>query len=123
MKLNVKKFIFGITCFIALVAICLWRMPLSVQTNINSLVEINNTDWPVDELTNKFSNVVNIVIKSKNLNTVQNTANDIQDILATDEFKDISVITTDLSVFDTINQFNIHKNSFLSKEYRSLLKH
>lgn len=123
MKLNVKKFIFGITCFIALVAICLWRMPLSVQTNINSLVEINNTDWPVDELTNKFSNVVNIVIKSKNLNTVQNTANDIQDILATEEFKDISVITTDLSVFDTINQFNIHKNSFLSTEYRSLLKH
>ena len=92
MKLNVKKIIFGIVCLGALLVLFLCRMPLSLQTNLNSLIEITNADWPVNELTNKFSDVVNIVIKSENLNSAKNTANEIKAILATDEFKDISVI-------------------------------
>ena len=122
MKLNVKKFLFGIVCFIGLMLVCVFRMPLSVQTNLNSLVEINNADWPVDKLTNKFSNVVNIIVESTNLNNAKNAANNIKNILGTDEFKNISVITTDFSVADTINQFNTHRNSFLSTEYRNIIK-
>lgn len=122
MKLNVKKIIFGIVCLGALLVLFLCRMPLSLQTNLSSLIEITNADWPTSELTNKFSDVVNIVIKSENLNSAKNTANEINDILTTGEFKDISVITTDLSVSDTINQLNVHRNSFLSYEYRNVLK-
>ena len=122
MKLNVKKVIFGIICLCAFLALCLWRMPLSVQTNLNSLLEINNTDWPVNELTNKFSDVVNIIIKSENLDTAKQTANAITNVLNTDKFDDLSVITTDLSISDTINQLNIHKNSFLSSKHREMLK-
>ena len=123
MKLNVKKFIFGIVCLGALLILCVWRTPLSLQTNLNSLIETTDTDWPVAELTNKFSDVVNIVIQSENFNIAKRTANEIKDILTTDEFKNISVITTDLSISDTINQLNIHRNSFLSSKYREILQH
>ncbi|MBR5354704.1 MAG: hypothetical protein IK122_01080 [Alphaproteobacteria bacterium] len=122
MKLNVEKIIFGIVCFCALAVLCVWRTPLSLQTNLNSLVEINNSDWPINELTNKFSDVVNIVIESEKLNAAKQTANEIKNILTSDEFGDISVITTDFSLSDTINQLNIHKNSFLSSEHRDILR-
>ncbi|MBQ1927686.1 MAG: hypothetical protein II179_01310, partial [Alphaproteobacteria bacterium] len=121
MKLNVKKIIFGIVCLCAFLVVCLWRMPLSIQTNLNSLIEINYADWPIGNLTNKFSNVVNIVIKSENLNAAKHTANEITRILDADEFDNLSVITTDFSVSDTINQLRIHKNSFLSSNYREIL--
>ena len=122
MKLNVKKIIFGIACLCALLAVCLWRTPLSIQTNLNSLIEINNADWPVDELTDKFSNVVNVVIKSENLKTATQIAKEVTRILDADEFNNLSVITTDFSVSDTINQLRIHKNSFLSSNYRKILQ-
>ena len=122
MKLNVKKFIFGIVCVCAFLAVCIWRTPLSIQTNLNSLIEINHAGWPVAELTNKFSDVVNIVIESENLHTAKQTANEITRILDTDEFNNLSVITTDFSVSDAIAQLRVHKNSFLSSNYRELLK-
>lgn len=122
MKLNVKKIIFGIVCLCAFLVVCLWRIPLSIQTNLNSLIEINYADWPIGNLTNKFSNVVNIVIKSENLNTAKQTAKEITRVLGADEFDNLSVITTDFSVSDTINQLRIHKNSFLSSNYREILQ-
>ena len=73
MKLNVKKFIFVCVYLIAALVLCLWRAPLSVHTNLNSLTEINNSDWPINELTNKFSNVVNIVVKSENFDMAKIT--------------------------------------------------
>ena len=122
MKLNVKKCIFICVYLIAALVLCLWRAPLSMQTNLNSLTEINNPDWPINELTNKFSNVVNIVIQSESLVSAQQTANAITDILSTDEFKGLSIINTNVSVTDTINKLSEHKNSFLSTEYREILK-
>ena len=122
MKLNVKKFIFICVYLIVATVLCLWHMPLSMQTNLNSLTETNNPDWPINELTNKFSNVVNIVIQSENQNTACQIATEITDTLSTDEFSGLSVINTNVSVVDTINILSEHKNSFLSAEYREALK-
>ena len=122
MKLNVKKIFFVSIFLCSLCILCLWRTPLSLQTNLSSLIETNNTDWPVDELTNKFSDVVNIVVKSENLNDAKRTAANITGALSTEQFNDLSVITTDLSVSDALNQINIHRNSFLSSDYRDILK-
>ncbi|MBO7066911.1 MAG: MMPL family transporter [Alphaproteobacteria bacterium] len=122
MKLSVKKLAFVCLFLIAGLALCLGRAPLSVQTNLNSLTEINNTDWPINELTNKFSNVVNIVIKSDNLWSAENTAHAITDVLSTDEFSGLSVINTDVSVSDTLEKLGEHKNSYLGHEYRTLLQ-
>lgn len=120
MKSSVKKILFG-AVFLCAAALCMWRAPLSVQTNLNSLIATNNTDWPVDELTNKFSNVVNILVKSENLDTAKTTANAITNTLATDEFSNFSTITTDVSIADTVRQLNEHRNSFLSTKYRNIL--
>ena len=122
MKLNVKKFIFGIACLFTFLAVCIWRTPLSIQTNLNSLIEINHADWPIAKLTNKFSDVVNIVIESENLHTAKQTANEITRILGANEFDNLSMITTDFSVSDAIDQLRVHRNSFLSLKYRELLK-
>lgn len=122
MKLNVKKFIFVCVYLIAALVLCLWRAPLSVHTNLNSLTEINNSDWPINELTNKFSNVVNIVVKSENFDGAKGTANNIKDILSSDEFNMFSVINTDVSVSDTIEKLKTHKNSFLGSKYRKILQ-
>lgn len=122
MKLSVKKLAFVCLFLIASLALCMWRAPVSVQTNLNSLTEINNTDWPINELTNKFSNVVNIVIKSDNLWSAENTARAITDVLSTDEFSGLSVINTDVSVSDTLEKLGEHRNSYLSHEYRTLLQ-
>ena len=122
MKLNVKKLLFGCVYLIAILALCIWRLPLSMQTNLNSLTEIRNTDWPINELTTKFSNVANIIIKSENWDTAKQTAVAITDILSTDEFNDLSVINTNVSVSDTINKLGKHRNSFLSSEYHNLLQ-
>ncbi|MBO7066307.1 MAG: MMPL family transporter, partial [Alphaproteobacteria bacterium] len=122
MKLSVKKLAFVCLFLIAGLALCMWRAPVSVQTNLNSLTEINNTDWPINELTNKFSNVVNIVIKSDNLWSAENTARAITDVLSTDEFSGLSVINTDVSVSDTLEKLGEHRNSYLSHEYRTLLQ-
>jgi len=122
MKLNVKKFIFICVYLVAALVLCLWRAPLSMQTSLNSLTEINNPDWPINELTNKFSNVTNIVIQSEDLNSVKQTATAITDTLSTDDFRDLSIINTNVSVTDTINKLSEHQNSFLSAEYRKILQ-
>lgn len=122
MKLNVKKIVFACIYLVAILALCLWRMPLSMQTNLNSLAEIHNTDWPINELTNKFSNVVNIAVQSENLGAAEQTAGEIIDILSTDEFSDLSVINTNISVSDTINKLKEHKNSFLGVDHRDMLQ-
>lgn len=122
MKLNVKKIVFACIYLFAILALCLWRMPLSMQTNLNSLAEIQNTDWPINELTTKFSNVVNIAVKSENFGTAKHVAGEITDVLSTDEFKDFSIINTNVSISDTINKLKEHRNSFLSAEYRNILQ-
>ena len=62
MKLNVKKIIFGIVYLGALLVLFLCRAPLSLQTNLNSLIEINNADWPVNKLTIKFLLNLQIIV-------------------------------------------------------------
>lgn len=120
MKLNVKKVVFACIYLIAILALCLWRMPLSMQTDLNSLTQIHNTDWPINELTTKFSNVINVIVKSENLGVAKHTAGLITNTLSTN--KAISVINTNISVSDAINKLSEHKNSFLSTEYRNLLQ-
>ncbi|MCR4918107.1 MAG: hypothetical protein K5912_04160 [Alphaproteobacteria bacterium] len=122
MKLNVKKILFGFVCLCAVLVLCLWRMPLTVKTNLNSLIDINNSDWPISELTNKFSNVANIVIEAQDFDSVKQTASAITGALSKDEFNDLSIINTDVSVSNAIKELNAHRNSFLSLEYRDILK-
>lgn len=121
MKLNVKKILFGIIYLCAIFVLCFWRTPLSIQTNLQSLIELQNTDWPINDLTNKFSNVVNIIIESKDFNSAKSVAYEIKDILSTDEFNNLSMITTDVSVADTINLLKQHRNSFIGSQYREML--
>jgi len=122
MKLNVKKIIFICAFLFSALILCIWRMPISMQTNLNSLIEINNSDWPINELTNKYSNVINIIVKSSDFNNTKNTATAITDTLSTDELKNISIITKNTSLSDTIDKLKQHKNSFLGTEYRKLLQ-
>ena len=122
MKSSVKKILFIFVYLIAILVLFLWRMPLVVQTNLNSLTEIHNTNWPINELTTKFSNVVNIVVKSENLGLAEQTAGSVLDALSTDEFANLSVINTNVSISDAIAMLAEHKNSFLSSAYRSLLQ-
>ncbi len=123
MKLNVKKIIFGVVFLCAVLGVCVWRMPLSIQTNLNSLIETNDEAWPIQKLTNKFSDVVNIVIESGNMNAARRAATDITKTLSGDEFRDASVINTNFSAHDVIDLFKSHKNSYLSVQYRNILQH
>ncbi len=122
MKLNVKKILFCGIFVCAALCLCILRGTLSVQTNLNSLVSVNNSDWPINDLTNKFSNVVNIVIKSDNFNDAVAVARDTTDILASDNVPNIKQINTDISLSQTIQKFAEHKNSYVGLEYRKLLE-
>ena len=122
MKLNVKKILFVGLYLFALLSVLIWRTPLSMQTNLDSLAKISNTDWPTDKLTNKFSNVVNIVIKSNNLNDAENVANSIKADLYSQKFKNLVIINTDFSLSNATEKLQTHKNSFLGTEYRNLLR-
>ena len=123
MKLNVKRILFACICVCAIFVLCWWRMPLYVQTNINSLVNIDTgLNWPVNELTTKFSNVVNIVIKSEDLDNAKTVAGNITNVLSTPEFHNISIINSDISLSDIVTELGAHKNSFLGYDYRKLLQ-
>ncbi len=67
MKLRVKRAIFvGVICVAAMIC-AMVRWPMHFQTDLTSLLNIGaDENWPIQNITDKFSSVVNIVVKSAN---------------------------------------------------------
>ena len=122
MKLSVKKILFWFVFLCAGVCLLMWRMPMTIQTNLNSLINFENQDWPVNELTGKFSDVVNIVIESENITIAKDNASEIMDMLASGDFNNLSVINTNFSLSSITDNLSKHRNSFLGHNFRNLLK-
>ena len=70
----------------------MFRMPLQTQTDLMSLISINETDqWPTNKISDKISSVVNIVTVSNDEKTALQSANEIVSLLNTEKFNALTV--------------------------------
>lgn len=123
MKLYVKRIIFiAILCLGALV-VTLFRWPLHFQTDLNSLVNLGtDAEWPVKEITNKFSSVINIVVQSNDKFSGELVTYKIRDIINSDKFNRLEIMSTDLSMHSVISELGKYRNGLLSINDRQLLQ-
>ena len=122
MKSIVKKFLFGLVIVIGIISILAFRMPLHTQTDLMSLVETSENDqWSTNKISDKFSSVINIVVESDNEKTAFGKANQIINLLNTDNFSALNVQSNNFSLKNATKDLIPYKNGLLSEKHRELL--
>ena len=122
MKSIVKKFLFGLVIVIGIISMLAFRMPLHTQTDLMSLVETSENDqWPTNKISDKFSSVINIVVESDNEKTAFGKANQIINLLNTDNFSALNVQSNNFSLKNATKDLIPYKNGLLSEKHRELL--
>ena len=77
----------------------IFRAPLQTQTDLMSLIAINETNqWPTNKISDKFSSVVNIVTVSSDEKTALQSANEIVSLLNTEKFNALTVQSNNFSL-------------------------
>lgn len=122
MKSFVKKILFCAIIFIGIIAVLLFKTPLRTETNLMSLVNINSSNhWPVNQISEKFSSIMNIVIESTDEKTAKKTANTIIRDLNTDSFDCLHVQSNNFSLKSLTGDFVAHNGYLLSDYHKKLL--
>ena len=123
MKLRVKRIIFMALICLGTAGVALFRWPMRFQTDLNSLVNFNTvTEWPIQDITNKFSSIINIVVQSKDRFSGENVAYKIRNIVNSDEFSEMEIMTQNLSANSIISALGKYRNFMLSVTDRQLLQ-
>lgn len=122
MKSRVKRIIF-IVALGVLGAIALVRSPMRFQTNLTSLLNIENVDgWPIQTITENFSSVVNIVIQSEDRFAGDMATKQIQDVLNSDEFLEFEPVVNNFSPREFVSIFGKYHNVMIGAADRKLLE-
>lgn len=120
MKSLVKRIIFIGLILIGALCVMLMRTPLHLQTDLTSMLNIaNSDDWPITDITNKYSNIVNVLIETPDQMGGEIAANQVRNI--TNEFSGLEIMTTGISPREFVNELGAYKNFMLSSQYRELL--
>ena len=123
MKLYVKRIIFIVFMCLGILSVGLFRTPLHFQTDLTSFVNTQNEkDWPIAEITNTLSSVINVVIESSDQISGEIAAQQIRDIVNSKDFDNLNIITNGISPREFINIMGPYKNVILGNKYREILK-
>ncbi len=124
MKLLVKRILFCAITAIGLIATLVFKTPFHVQSDLMSLMNTDNVEqqWPVNEISNKFSSVANIIIESKNENAATNTANQIIRDINNPEFNTLHVQSNNFSIKSFTRDLIPFKNGLISANNKTLLQ-
>lgn len=120
MKLNVKQIIFGI-CILLFGAITfIPRSTITVQTDLTSLVSTHDSNWPTGNITDSFSSVASVIIKSKSETSANVVAEQFIAKLQDNNFPGFS--NNHFSLREISNELVNHHGNLLSPQYRHLIK-
>ena len=123
MKLFVKKIIFCSIIAIGILVVLLFRMPVHTETNLMSLMnDKTRHGWPVLEISDKFSSVMNIVVESSNEKIAKKTARDIVKELNTEQFNYLNAQSNNFSLKELTNDFISHQNYIVGDSDKKLLQ-
>ena len=123
MKSRVKRIIFIATiCFVTIFA-CVLRWPLRFQTDLTSLLKLEtDTGWPVQNITERFSSVINIVVQSDNQMDGEITAHKIRTVVESDDFPELTMWVNDLSPHAFATTLGKYHNVMIGTNNRNLLQ-
>lgn len=124
MKLLVKKILFGIAVVLGVVATLIFKTPLHSQTDLISLIDINDAgqQWPVNKISDKFSSVINIVVESRDEKVALQSANKIINLLNTEDFNDLKVQSNNFSLKSVTKDLIPYKSGLLSAQDKEFLQ-
>ena len=101
----------------------MFRIPLQTQTDLMSLISINETDqWPTNKISDKISSVVNIVTVSNDEKTALQSANEIVSLLNTEKFNALTVQSNNFSLKSITKDLIPYKHGLLSARHQELLQ-
>lgn len=122
MKLRVKRIIFVAIILIGVVVTGFARWPIRFQTDLTSLLNLGTDEnWPVQDITNRFSGVINLVVQSENRADGEIAAYKIRDIATSDAFPKLDVWVNDLSPRLAVATIGKYHNGMLGARDRALL--
>ena len=122
MKLRVKRIIFAAIILIGVVITGLVRWPIRFQTDLTSLLNLETAEnWPVQDITNRFSGVINIVVQSENRADGEIAAYKIRDIVTSDAFLKLDIWVNDLSPRAAVATIGKYHNGMIGMRDRALL--
>ncbi len=123
MKLRVKRAIFvGVICVAAMIC-AMVRWPMHFQTDLTSLLNIGaDENWPIQNITDKFSSVVNIVVKSANRMDGEIVAQKIHDAIVSEDFPELNLWVNDLSPRAVVSVVGKYHNGMIGVNDRKLLQ-
>ena len=123
MKLRVKRIIFMALICLGVLGVALFRWPMRFQTDLNSLINLDSkTGWPIQDITNKFSSVINIVVQSEDKFPGEKVAHKIRNIVNSDEFPEMEIMTQNFSAHSIISTLGKYRNVMLCAADRRLLQ-
>lgn len=124
MKLFVKKCLFCLTIAMGVIATLIFKTPLHTQTDLMSLINTNDAEqqWPINQISDKFSSVINVVTESADEKIALQSADKIVKMLNTTEFNTLNVQSNNFSLKDVTKDIVQYKNGLLSTQHRELLQ-
>ena len=116
MKSFVKKCLFCAIFIIGVIATLVFKAPLHTQSDLMSLIETNASEqqWPVNQISDKFSFVVNIVTESPDEKIATSGANNIVKLLNSKQFDKLHIQPNNFSLKSITNDLIPYKNGLLS---------
>ncbi len=121
MKLIVKKIIFIGLILVGAIITLMRPGGIHFQTDLTSLIKMDsNDDWPIADITNQFSNVMNVVIQTTERINGEIIATHVRDIV--DEFDSMEIMTASVAPREFVSSLGQYKNFFISTQYRELMK-
>ncbi len=122
MKLRAKRIIFIAIVLIGMVVTGLVRWPIRFQTDLTSLLNLGGAEnWPVQDITNRFSNVINVVVQSEGRADGEIAAYKIRDIVTSDAFPKLDIWVNDLSPRAAVAIIGKYHNGMICAHDRALL--
>ena len=124
MKSIVKKVLFCLTIIVGIIATICFCTPLHTQTDLMSLVDTNAVEqqWPINKISDKFSSVINIVTESNDENVALNGANQVVQLLNSEQFNTLNVQSNNFSLKSVTRDLIPYKNGLLSAHHREMLQ-
>lgn len=122
MRLFVKKCLFCVAVVIGVIATLFFKTPFQTQTDLMSLVDTGDTQhqWPTNQISDKFSSVINIVIESENEKIALQGANQV--IQEINQFSALNAQSNKFSLKEISKDLIPYKNGILSTKHRELLQ-
>ena len=123
MKLRVKRIIFVAVMCVGALCAGLLRWPIHFQTDLTSLLNIeNDAGWPIQSITDTFSSVVNVVVRSSDRMAGEIVAHKIRDAITSGDFPETTILVNDFSPRGFISTIGNYHNAMIGRADRKLLQ-